>query len=59
MVLLHGVVGVLIWWAAAIGLFGLTIRQTIKLNIAFAVFHILLLPRRSANWRYRSGATRE
>src|SRR5262245_42118716 len=42
-ILLHSVAGVLIWWAAAIGLFGFTIRQTIKLNIAFAVFHFALL----------------
>jgi hypothetical protein len=42
-VLLHSVIGVVVWWAAAIGLFGLTIRQTIKLNICFGLFHIALL----------------
>jgi hypothetical protein len=38
----HMLLGALAWWAAALGLFGFTIRQTIKLNIVFALFHITL-----------------
>ena len=35
--------GTLGWWAAALTVFGLTLRQTIKLNIAFGLVYILLL----------------
>jgi hypothetical protein len=37
---LLGTVG---WWVAALTLFGLTVRQTIKLNIAFGLMYVLLL----------------
>ena len=35
--------GTLGWWAAALTVFGLTVRQTIKLHIAFGLTYILLL----------------